>query len=134
MPAQRFPFRYRVRVRYSEIDSQAVVFNSRYLEYADVALGEFWRSRGIPLTGPLVTPMHVRHVEIDFRKPFRFDEIIDAWVRTAKLGESSVVTEIEFHGADADELRTSIRMVHVCMDLRSRARQPLPDHMRAALA
>src|SRR5262249_11086983 len=40
-------FRHRIRVRYSEIDGQAVVFNSRYLEYADVAITEYYRSLGI---------------------------------------------------------------------------------------
>ena len=32
------PFSHRFRVRYSEVDPQAVVFNSRYLEYADVVV------------------------------------------------------------------------------------------------
>ena len=32
-----------LRVRYAECDPQGVVFNSRYLEYFDVALTELWR-------------------------------------------------------------------------------------------
>ena len=33
-----FAFSTRFRVRYAEIDGQRIVFNSRYLEYADVAV------------------------------------------------------------------------------------------------
>ena len=42
-----FAFSTRFRVRYAEIDGQKVVFNSRYLEYADVAVTEFWEWTGI---------------------------------------------------------------------------------------
>ena len=45
------PFTYQFRVRYAEVDPQAVVFNSRYLEYADVLVTEYFRDRrnhGLP--------------------------------------------------------------------------------------
>ena len=38
------PFSYLFRVRYAECDPQGVVFNGRYVEYADVAFTEFVRS------------------------------------------------------------------------------------------
>jgi len=41
-----FAFSTPIKVRYAEIDGQKVVFNSRYLEYADVGLTEFWRIGG----------------------------------------------------------------------------------------
>ena len=34
---------HELRVRYAECDPQGIVFNSRYLEYFDVALTELWR-------------------------------------------------------------------------------------------
>ncbi|MBI4736341.1 MAG: hypothetical protein HY766_09850 [candidate division NC10 bacterium] len=37
-----------VRVRYSEIDRQGIVYYSRYLEYVDVALSEYFRALGFP--------------------------------------------------------------------------------------
>ena len=37
-----FSFSTAFAVRYAEIDGQRVVFNSRYLEYADVAVTELW--------------------------------------------------------------------------------------------
>jgi acyl-CoA thioester hydrolase len=38
------PFRYYLRVRYSECDAQKIVFNARYGEYVDLAVSEFMRS------------------------------------------------------------------------------------------
>ena len=37
-----FRFAWEKRVHYPEIDAQAVVYNSRYLEYFDIALTEYW--------------------------------------------------------------------------------------------
>jgi acyl-CoA thioester hydrolase len=45
------PFRYYLRVRYSECDSQKVVFNARYGEYVDLAVTEYVRAAGLNLGG-----------------------------------------------------------------------------------
>ncbi|HSC71381.1 MAG TPA: acyl-CoA thioesterase, partial [Candidatus Methylomirabilis sp.] len=42
-----FRFSFPIRVRYSEIDVQGIVYNSRYLEYVDVALTEYFRAMGV---------------------------------------------------------------------------------------
>ena len=38
------PFRYYLRVRYQECDSQHVVFNAHYSAYVDLAMSEFMRA------------------------------------------------------------------------------------------
>ena len=47
MTRDGFAFSTAFKVRYAEIDGQKVVFNSRYLEYTDVAATEFWEWAGI---------------------------------------------------------------------------------------
>ena len=39
-----FNFSTRFRVRWSEVDPQGVVFNARYLEYADIGITEYYRA------------------------------------------------------------------------------------------
>ena len=39
-----FRFHHRLRVRWSEVDAQQVVFNGHYLNYLDVASGDYWRT------------------------------------------------------------------------------------------
>lgn len=127
-----FAFSARVRVRYAEIDAQAVVFNSRYLEYADVAVTEYWRAAGLHATGDAWRGLefHVARAIVDYKAPIRYDEEIDLYARTGRIGRSSLTTLIEIHGAQnspADDLRAAIEIVNVNVDLVSGKSRPLPD-------
>ena len=42
-----FRFIWTARARYAEVDAQAVVFNSRYLEYFDIGITEYFRAVGL---------------------------------------------------------------------------------------
>ena len=93
-----FAFSTRFRVRYAEIDGQKVVFNSRYLEYADVAVTEFWEWTGIGEALGAAwheTEFHVRHSAIDYLKPFVWGDTIEAFVRIDRIGGSSLTQRFE---------------------------------------
>src|ERR1700694_3768619 len=127
-PLPTFSFRHRIRVRYAEIDGQSVVFNSRYLEYADVAITEYFRSLGISSMPGRETPeFHVAKATIEFKSPIRFDEEIDLCVRTLRLGRSSWTIRIELRGALQDDLRATIEEVQVHVELPNHKASPLPD-------
>jgi acyl-CoA thioester hydrolase len=135
MARSDFNFSTRVRVRYAEIDGQMVVFNSRYLEYADIAITEYWRAVGLrddPQWAAL--EFHVVRAVVDFKAPIRFDEEIDLLARTTRIGRSSMAAAIEIHGAgSADDLRAEIEIVNVHVDLTSGTPLPIPDWMRQTL-
>ncbi|HEX4694518.1 thioesterase family protein [Sphingomonas sp.] len=117
MPAA---FSTRFKVRYAEIDGQKVVFNSRYLEYADVAVTEFWEWTGIDAALGAAwteTEFHVRHAAIDYRKPFVLGDTIKASVRIERIGGSSLTQVFELRHADTGELHTVITMVVVNVHL-----------------
>jgi acyl-CoA thioester hydrolase len=121
-------------VRYSEIDGQKVVFNSRYLEYADVAITEYFRSLGVPPTagpGSHVPEFHVAKATVEFKTPILLDEEIDLCVRTLRLGRSSWTILIEIRGALDGDLRATIEEVQVHVDLRTGTAEPLPHWIRA---
>ena len=46
--AAGFPFIYSLRVRYSEIDGQKIVYNAHYLTYLDDAVTAHYRGLGLP--------------------------------------------------------------------------------------
>ena len=48
MARQDFSFFHQLRVRWSEVDMQAIVFNGNYLNYFDVAFTEYWRVTELP--------------------------------------------------------------------------------------
>ena len=131
-----FAFSTRFRVRYAEIDGQRIVFNSRYLEYADVAVTEFWEWTGIAEALPEVWPtteFNVRRTEIDYLEPFRLGDTVEAFVRIEKLGTTSLTKRFELAHAETGELHTVINMVSVHVDLETGRPIPLPDAIRTLL-
>ena len=131
-----FAFSTRFRVRYAEIDGQRIVFNSRYLEYADVAVTEFWEWTGIADALPEIWPtteFNVRRTEIDYLKPFRLGDTVVAFVQIEKLGTTSLTKRFELAHAETGELHTVITMVSVHVDLETGRPKPLPDAIRTVL-
>ncbi|MFZ5748312.1 MAG: acyl-CoA thioesterase [Pseudomonadota bacterium] len=130
-----FPFSTRFRVRYSEIDGQKIVFNSRYLEYADVALSEFWRWANLAEIGPdwLDAEFNVARAELNYKAPFRLDDMIEAFVRVERVGSSSMTLRVELCHADTGDLHTIVEIVSVHVNLESRRPEPIPDSVRPRL-
>ncbi|MDN3647041.1 thioesterase family protein [Pontixanthobacter aestiaquae] len=130
------PFRHRFRVRYAELDPQGVVFNARYLEYADLVVTEYWRARQLRMFGEDALEFHVAHADVNFRKPIRADEEIEGRAWTTRIGNSSMTTRIELHGVQpdgSDDLRAEIELVNVHVALETGQSLPIPDSARAAL-
>ena len=131
-----FAFSTRFRVRYAEIDGQKVVFNSRYLEYADVAVTEFWEWTGIEAAlgeAWTETEFHVRRAELDYLRPFALGDTIEAFVRIARIGTSSLTQRFELCHATTGALHTVIDMVIVNVHLPSGQPMPIADPVRAFL-
>lgn len=126
-------FTHRFRVRFAEVDPQSVVFNSRYLEYADIIITEYWRKLGIHFTGEDALEFHVARAEVDYVAPMRADEWVVGKGWTERVGNSSVVTKIELHGESGDDLRSTISLVHVHVDLENGKSIPVPDDVRALM-
>jgi acyl-CoA thioester hydrolase len=128
-----FRFAHRIRVRYSEGDQQGVVFNARYLDYADIAVTEYWRAVGFRLAGEGAVEFHVARAEVDFKKPIYPDEMIDLYARIERFGNSSMSMLIEIHGARDDgtaDLRATVREVHVHIDLPTHKPMTIPQYIR----
>ncbi len=135
MPRVDFRFSTRIRVRWSEVDPQAVVFNARYLDYADIAVTEYWRAiRAAGLWNDDILECHVAKAEVLFKKPIKADEELDLLARTSRFGTTSMTTLVEVHGANAEDLRAAIELVAVHIDLCDHRPRPIPDTVRIALS
>jgi acyl-CoA thioester hydrolase len=126
-----FAFHHSFRVRWSETDAQGVVFNARYLDYADVAITEYWRAVGIRLVDrdePL--EFHVKKATVTWFAPIKPDEMIVVMARTLKTGRTSMTQTVEVHGANdagEDDLRAEVELVSVYVDLDSHRPMVLPE-------
>ncbi len=131
-----FAFSSTFRVRYAEIDGQKVVFNSRYLEYADVAVTEYWPWTGISEALGAEwddTEFHVRRTEIDHLKPFVLGDTVEAAVRIERIGRTSLTQYFELAHADTSALHCTISMVIVNVDLATGLAVPIPPRVRVFL-
>src|SRR3546814_13504347 len=98
----RSDFRFHVtkRVRYAEIDAQRVVFNSRYLEYFDIGITEYWRAVGVYDRWPDHSrpEFHVARAEVDYKVPILLDEENDICFVCPRVARSSWPFLFEPHG------------------------------------
>ncbi len=129
MARNDFKFHVTKRVRYAEIDAQAVVFNSRYLEYFDIGITEYWRAAGVYDRWPQrdSPEFHVARAEVDYKVPILLDEQIDICVRCSRVGRSSMTFLFELHGAGQDDLRATGLEVSVHVAEAQGASTPVPD-------
>jgi acyl-CoA thioester hydrolase len=134
MARSDFSFFHTLRVRWAEVDMQAIVFNGHYMTYFDVAFTEYWRATGLP--GPLQQAkegreMFARKATVEFLAPARFDDMLDIGVRCAALGRSSMRFTLEIHRGD--EHLISGELVYVYADVEARKGVPLPGDWREKL-
>ena len=127
-------FRHRIRVRYGECDPQGVVFNANYYAYFDLLMTELWREAIGPYDEMVKAGADMSVVEsrARFVTPARFDDELELAMTVAQLGRTSITSELE-ERRDGDVLVRG-RLVHVCVDPATHAKQPIPDDMRTRLA
>jgi acyl-CoA thioester hydrolase len=69
-----------------------------------------------------------------FHRPLSFPAIVDAGLRVARLGTTSVRYEVGLFAAGDEEVTATGHFVHVWVDRASRRPTPVPGTIRAALA
>lgn len=131
MARSDFAFHHRFRVRWSETDAQGVVFNARYLDYADIAITEYWRAAKLrDRAGNEPLEFHVKKATVTWFAPILPDEMIEVMARTLATGRTSVTQLVEIHGSrddGGDDLRATIDLVSVFVDLATHRPQILPE-------
>lgn len=136
---EQFAFTHRLRVRWSEVDMQAIVFNGHYLTYFDVAFTEYWRALGLPsfiLQAEQGQEMFARKSGIEYHAPARFDDELEIGVRCVKLGTSSIRFEVEIWRTSPAPHQHLIsgELIYVYADTTLRKPVPLPAAWRERIA
>lgn len=92
-----FGHRLLVRVYFEDTDFSGVVYHARFLHFLERGRSDFLRLKGIGhqelADGIHGEPMAfaVRHMDIDFLRPARIDEVLCVETRTALLGGARIV-------------------------------------------
>lgn len=130
-----YPVRHRIRVRYSEIDAQGVVFNAHYLTYFDTCLNEAFRQYDINwLAKVQESGCDVQLVKslVEYKRPLKFDEDVEVCARIGRLGKSSITWTLAIFGP-AGDLRATGEIVWVYAHLSDHRAEPLPEWIRQAM-
>ena len=128
-------FTYVFRVRYSECDPQKVVFNGRYAEYVDLAATEFvkalWGSYDNVIAKGF--DFQVVNLNISWKAPAHFDDVITVSVKTSHVGNSSYIFSYEFFNKTTNQNIVTAEAVYVMVDANSFTKITIPDDLRATL-
>ncbi|MHB0771733.1 acyl-CoA thioesterase [Bradyrhizobium sp. 5.13L] len=137
MPREDFWFFHPLRVRYSEIDGQGVVFNAHYLTYFDTGITEYFRALGFDQYADaqaIGIDFHVVKSVIEYRAPVRFDWELDVGVRVARIGNSSLVFELAIFLKDGTDALVTGEIVWVYTNQETHRPVTIPASMRALIA
>lgn len=129
-----YPSFLAIPTRWMDNDAYGHVNNVTYYSYFDTLVNEHLvRAGGLDIRRAESIGVVVE-TSCRFHKPLSFPDTVDAGMRVAHVGRSSVAYEIAlFRQGDNDAAATG-RFVHVWVDRERRRPIPVPDHIRAALA
>jgi acyl-CoA thioester hydrolase len=135
---RRPPFRFAAytRVAFSDTDAQGVVYYGRYLPYFDLARTEYHRELG-EVAGAGRAEFVVRASNVEYLAPARFDDLLEVFVRVARIGRTSVTYEyaaLRLGPGDEEALMVTATQTLVLIDHDNRTTLPVPDDFRAAVS
>jgi acyl-CoA thioester hydrolase len=131
------PFRFsaQTRVGFSDTDAQGIVYYGRYLPYFDLARVEYHRNLGLlgMDIGDEGQEFVMRACNIEYLAPAVFDDLIEVYVRMARIGRTSVTYELAAYRARDDELMVTAAQTLVLVDLDERKAVAIPESYKDAI-
>ncbi len=125
----------KIKVRYSEVDCQRIVYNSHYLTYFDISLSEmledcFDQDEYIKSTN---NDFHTVGVQMDFKSPARLNDQLEVYTGVKKLGNSSMTFFQEIYKSGSNEVLNSANITWVNTNQKSMKSETIPDDIRRKL-
>jgi acyl-CoA thioester hydrolase len=124
------PFKYSAiaRVWFSDTDAQGIVYYGRYLPYFNHARTEYHRHLGRP--GLEGQEFVMRASSVEYHAPARFDDLLEIFVRAARIGRTSTTYECAAYRMEDDELMVTATQTLVLVDLEERRAAEIPVEYR----
>jgi len=126
-----FRFFHTLRVRWSEVDMQKIVFNAHYLTYLDTAMADYWRALAVPYEAAMVMlegDLYVKKATVEYHASARYDDLLQVGLRCERIGTSSII----FSGAifQGENLLITAELVYVFADPATQTSRAVPDSLR----
>ncbi len=126
----------KIKVRYSEVDCQKIVYNSHYLTYFDISLSEmledcFDQDEYINNTN---NDFHTVGVQMNFNSPARLNDQLEVYSGIKKLGNSSMTFLQEIYKAGSDIILNEASITWVNTNQNSMKSETIPNDIRKKLS
>jgi YbgC/YbaW family acyl-CoA thioester hydrolase len=130
-----FRFSHTMRVRWSEVDMQKIVFNGHYLMYFDTAVAEYWRALALPYEDAmheLGGDLYVAKATVEYKASAKYDDRLRVCMKADRVGNSSIT----FKGAIfADgKLLVTGELIYVYANPATQKSMPVPQVLRDLFA
>ena len=132
-------FSWPVRVYYEDTDSGGVVYYANYLRFMERARTEWLRTFGVEqdqLAQRDGLIFVVRHVDVNYLKPARFNDALRVTVAVLERGRASLTFEqqvLREYGDVTTELCHG-RVKIACLEASAMRPRPIPDYIQAAIS
>jgi len=130
----KMKFDWPVQVYWEDTDAGGVVYHSQYLNFMERARTEFLRNLGLmqtTLRDDLGILFVVRDIQIRFKKPATFDDVLHVNTQLLKVGRS--LLEFEQNIYRGDEHLIAAKVDVVCIGADSFRPVSIPDKMLGLL-
>jgi acyl-CoA thioester hydrolase len=133
---RKLPFKYSAftRVGFSDTDAQGIVYYGRYLPYFDDARVEYLRHLGLLGADAASGEFVMRACQVVYEAPARFDDLIEVFVRTKRIGRSSVTSNYAAYRVEDDALMCTAEQTVVLVDPAERRPHTVPRGYREIVA
>ena len=126
-----------VRVRFGEVDRQAIVYNGNYVVYTDLAFEEFLRSKGYSyreLAEKHDSEVCHRKATYEYVSSAYEGDTLEVGISKIKVGNRSFTIQFEIYREGEDDLILLCESVYVGYDVENRCSRPFTDLMRSLLS
>ena len=122
----------KLKVRYSEVDRQNIVYNSHYLTYYDISLSEmldslFDQEEYIKGTN---NEFHTVAAKLNFKNPARLNDEVNIFTAIKKIGNSSITFTQEIYRDGSDELINEAKIIWVNTNQDEMKPTPIPEDLK----
>lgn len=132
-PRADFADHVEIPTRWEDVDHYGHVNNVVYYSYFDTAVNGWLMAR----TGTDIRTLDaigiVAETSCRFLGSLDFPQVVEAWLRVERLGNSSITYAIGLFTAADDQPRALGTFVHVYVDRLTRRPVPIPDLIRQAV-
>jgi YbgC/YbaW family acyl-CoA thioester hydrolase len=136
MPAHK-RFTIEERVRWGDVDAARIIFYGAYIHFFEFAETELFREVGLAY-GNMFDELKIWlprvHLECDFRRAARLDDLLEVGVYVGRFGTKSMKLNFEVRRKSEEELIATAHFVLAAVNQDTFETVPIPAELRERLA